>query len=120
MNWQNLTRYKTWAFTAGLVMLTLGLCLEYVPILRSNGESATIPQANAVCSGVLGAFIQGMARTFAPGKVSELQHVCTLATTGEHFIGPLIVLGVAGLVAGLVLVLAGQNTAPVVKEETPA
>jgi hypothetical protein len=104
-----ISRIRNLAFALGALFLAAGLVLEYVPLIRSGSASGTIPQANAICSGAMGMFIQGMAHAFAPGKVSAIQHTCTLATTAEHFIGPLITLGILGLIAGGTLTVLQHN-----------
>ena len=111
MNRTKIKRYRTIGAVAGALALAVGLVLEYVPLIRSGGQGGTIPQANALCSGPMGLFVQGMVHAFAPGKASEVQHVCTLATTAEHFIGPLIVLGAIALIGALVVTIADRKGA---------
>jgi hypothetical protein len=99
-------KYRIAAFAAGSIALTAGLILEYAPIYHGR----PIPQYNAVCSGAMGLFVQGIAHAFGTSaQAQKIQSACTLATTTEHFIGPLIILGIAGLAAGLVITLLDRN-----------
>jgi hypothetical protein len=103
----NTRRWKFLAFAAGSISLAAGLFMEYAPLVGSH----TIPQANAVCSGAMGLFVQGMAKAFGTKtEAAQVSQACSASTMAEHFIGPLIMLGVAGLVIGTVLVIAERRS----------
>ena len=107
---QRAPRNRAWkilAVVAGALAFTAGLILEYVPFY---GGGHTIPQANAVCSGFGGLFIQGLAKAFGTARQgAEVASSCSVATTAEHFIGPLIIGGLLLLAAGIVLIVRDSS-----------